>query len=325
MTDSRGEPEPPGPRDQSLQGGGTPPPLPVRRPAVPGFTPLAWLELLRWHKPSGRLILLIPAGWALWLQPAAPPPAPLVGWIVIGGLAVSGAGCIANDLWDRRIDPLVERTRSRPLADGRVSVITAWVLMACCLLAALLVVLSLPAASRSLCLGLALAALPPVLLYPSAKRWFAYPQLVLALCWGFAVLIPWAAASGSLGGLPLLLTWLAAVCWTFGFDTVYAMSDREDDRRVGVRSSALSLAAAAPTAVALSYALTAASLAAAALLRGLTSPLFWLPWLLAAAAMQREASQLRRSDLPRRHYGRHFTHQVRLGALLLLALILPRL
>lgn len=73
----------------------------------------AWLELVRWHKPSGRLILLIPAGWGLWLSPAAPPPAPLVGWIVLGGLAVSAAGCIANDLWDRRIDPQVERTRTR--------------------------------------------------------------------------------------------------------------------------------------------------------------------------------------------------------------------
>ena len=67
----------------------------------------AWLGLLRWDKPSGRLILLIPAGWSLWLLPDAPPPATLVGWIVLGGLAVSGAGCVANDLWDRRIDPQV--------------------------------------------------------------------------------------------------------------------------------------------------------------------------------------------------------------------------
>jgi 4-hydroxybenzoate polyprenyltransferase len=153
----------------------------------------AWLELLRWHKPSGRLILLIPAGWALWLGPAVPPPAQLVVWIVLGGLAVSGAGCVANDLWDRRIDPLVERTRHRPLADGRLGVGTATVLLFLCLAVALAALLALPAASRVLCVGLALAALPLVLLYPSAKRWFAYPQLVLAACWGFAVLIPWAA------------------------------------------------------------------------------------------------------------------------------------
>jgi 4-hydroxybenzoate polyprenyltransferase len=287
--------------------------------------PLAWLELMRWHKPSGRLILLIPAGWALWLQPQSPPPPLLVGWIALGGLAVSAAGCIANDLWDRRIDPLVERTRSRPLADGRVSRSTAWILMALCLLAALLVVLVLPAANRSLCLALALAALPPVLLYPSAKRWFPFPQLLLALCWGFAVLIPWAAASGSLAGLPLWFTWLASVSWTFGFDTVYAMSDREDDRQVGVRSSALSLGAAAPLAVSLSYGVAALALAAAARGHGIATAAFWLPWTLAALAMQREALRLRRPDLPRSAFGRHFADQVRLGALLLLALILPQL
>jgi 4-hydroxybenzoate polyprenyltransferase len=288
----------------------------------------ALLELLRWHKPSGRLILLIPAGWALWLQPLAPPEAPLVGWIVLGGLAVSGAGCVANDLWDRRIDPLVERTRERPLAAGRVGVPAALALLMACLVLALLVVLALPAGSRSLCLGLAVATLPPVLLYPAAKRVFPLPQLVLALCWGFAVLIPWAAATGSLQGgpaspWPLLLTWLATLLWTFGFDTVYAMSDREDDRRLGVRSSALTLGAQAPTAVALCYALAAGALAAAAALAGVGAS-FWLPWGLAAAGMQREAWDLRRNDLPRSVYGRHFGRQVQLGALLLFALVLGR-
>ncbi|MGL6134345.1 MAG: 4-hydroxybenzoate polyprenyltransferase [Prochlorococcaceae cyanobacterium] len=286
----------------------------------------AWLELLRWQKPSGRLILLIPAGWSLWLTPFAPPPAPLVGWIVIGGLAVSGAGCIANDLWDRRIDPRVERTRSRPLAAGRVSVAEALLLLLVCLLIALAVVAwGLPAASRGLCLLLAVAALPLVLLYPSAKRWFPYPQLVLALCWGFAVLIPWAAASGSLaGGWPLALTWLATVLWTFGFDTVYAMADREDDRRIGVRSSALSLGHRAPLAVTLCYVAAGLALGLAAGLRGL-SPLGWLLGLIAAGGMVREGWSLRRPGLGGAAYGRHFAHQVRLGGLLLLALVLGQM
>ncbi|MCP9848290.1 4-hydroxybenzoate polyprenyltransferase [Cyanobium sp. Morenito 9A2] len=275
-----------------------------------------WFELLRWHKPSGRLILLIPAGWSLWLTPLAPPPAALVGWIVLGGLAVSGAGCVANDLWDRRFDPLVERTRGRPLASGRVSVAAAFLLLLLCLLFALAVELALPTASRGLCLLLALLALPPVLLYPSAKRWFALPQLVLALCWGFAVLIPWAAATGSLaGGWPLALGWFAALAWTFGFDTVYAMADRRDDAALGLRSSALTLAERAPLAVAISYGLTAAALGMAAALAGVGA-LFWPLWAVASVAMQREA---RRLD------GGHFGRQVRLGALLLLALVLGRL
>ena len=129
-----------------------------------------WLELLRWHKPSGRLILLIPAGWALWLNPFSPPAPTLVGWIVLGGLAVSGAGCVANDLWDRTIDPLVDRTKSRPLADGRVGVATAGGLLVVCLSVALAVLLALPGPTRSLCVALALACLPFVLLYPTAKQ-----------------------------------------------------------------------------------------------------------------------------------------------------------
>ena len=285
----------------------------------------AWLALLRWDKPSGRLILLIPAGWSLWLLPQAPPVAVLVGWIVLGGLAVSGAGCVANDLWDRRIDPLVERTRQRPLASGRIGVGGALILLVVCLLAALAVVLwGLPAGNRGLCLALAIAALPPVLLYPSAKRWFAYPQAVLALCWGFAVLIPWAAASGSLqGGWPLAAVWLATCLWTFGFDTVYAMADQDDDARVGVRSSALSLGEKAPLVVGLCYAAAALLLAWAAALQGVNG-WFWALWLLACGGWLREARQLQRLQLPRSAFGLHFRHQVLLGSLVLLALVLGR-
>ena len=285
----------------------------------------AWLALLRWDKPSGRLILLIPAGWSLWLLPQGPPPAVLVGWIVLGGLAVSGAGCVANDLWDRRIDPQVERTRERPLASGRISVAAALLLLALCLLAALAVVLwGLPANSRGLCLLLAIAALPPVLLYPSAKRWFGYPQAVLALCWGFAVLIPWAAGNGNLaGGWALLALWLATCLWTFGFDTVYAMADRDDDARVGVRSSALSLGQRAPQVVGLCYGGTALLLAWAAAQQGV-SVWFWPLWLVACGGWLRETQLLQRPNLPRSAFGLHFRHQVLLGALVLLALVVGR-
>ena len=285
----------------------------------------AWLELVRWHKPSGRLILLIPAGWSLWQLPQAPPAAGRVGWIVLGGLSVSAAGCIANDLWDRRIDSQVDRTRRRPLASGTVSVSEAIMLLLLFLLGALAVVLwGLPADSRGLCLALAAATLPLVLLYPSAKRWWGYPQLVLALCWGFAVLIPWAAATGNLaGGWPLGLTWLATLLWTFGFDTVYAMADRSDDQTIGVRSSALSLGQRAPEVVTLCYAGTVLCLAGAAGLRGL-HPAGWALGLVAAWGMVREGWKLRRSSLPKAAYSHHFSRQVQLGGLLLLAMVLGR-
>lgn len=285
----------------------------------------SWLALLRWDKPSGRLILLIPAGWSLWLFPQGPPAPALVGWIVLGGLAVSGAGCVANDLWDRRIDPQVERTRQRPLASGQISVGAALLLLALCLVAALAVVLwGLPAENRGICLALAMAALPPVLLYPSAKRWFGYPQAVLALCWGFAVLIPWAARGGNLqGGWPLVAVWLATCLWTFGFDTVYAMSDREDDARVGVRSSALSLGKRAPQVVGLCYAAAALLLAWAAVAQGVNLWFWWL-WLLACGGWLRETRLLQRPNLPRACFALHFRHQVLLGALVLLALVVGR-
>ena len=284
-----------------------------------------WLELLRWHKPSGRLILLIPAGWSLWLTPNAPPKAELISLIAIGGLMVSGAGCIANDLWDRRIDRQVERTRQRPLAKGSIRIPTAVGLLLLLLLLSLLVVVSLPTASRGLCLGLAVLALPPILLYPSAKRWFAYPQAVLALCWGFAVLIPWAASQANLsGGWPLIGCWLATLMWTFGFDTVYAMADRRDDANLALKSSALSLGSNALKTVALSYALACTVLATAAVSAGV-SWTFWPFWLIASIGMQKETWALRGSNQPMTTYRQHFQHQVLLGAMLLIGLILGRI
>ena len=282
----------------------------------------AWLELLRWHKPTGRLILLIPAGWSLWLASDAPPRS-LVVLIVLGGLAVSGAGCIANDLWDHRIDADVSRTSSRPLARGALSFGYAWTLLLLCLLTALLVVLELPEAGRELSFKLALLALPPILIYPSAKRWFAYPQALLALCWGFAVLIPWVASTGDLeGGWPLWGCWAATLCWTFGFDTVYAMADRSDDARLGVRSSALSLGERAVPVVGLCYALAWLLLSSAALATGMGLA-YGIPALVALAAGWRELRLLQQQEQNGQpNIGRHFQRQVLLGSLLWLALIL---
>ena len=157
----------------------------------------SYFQLLRWNKPSGRLILLIPAGWSLWLTPTAPPSMLILGLVLFGGLFISGAGCIANDIWDRQFDKKVTRTKERPLANGRVSLVSAWILLICLLFLSLFIVLSIPSVSRSLCLLLASISLPFIFLYPSTKRWFKYPQLILSICWGFSVLIPWAASESS--------------------------------------------------------------------------------------------------------------------------------
>jgi len=283
-----------------------------------------WIELLRWNKPSGRLILLIPAGWSLWLSPNAPPEPRLILQIVLGGLAVSAAGCIANDLWDQGFDGRVERTKSRPLARGALQRWPAFCLLAVLLVVSLLVVISLPVQSLKLCLLLAVLALPPILLYPSAKRWFAFPQAILALCWGFAVLIPWAAAEAQLIWSPALIgCWLATLLWTFGFDTVYAMADRRDDETLGINSSALTLGKATVPVVRICYGTTALALAWAAETAKL-SALFWPFWLAATVLMQTSCTPLQRQQASMAVFARHFKRQVQLGTLLWIGLVFAR-
>lgn len=285
-----------------------------------------WVALLRWNKPSGRLILLIPAGWSLWLNPSGTPSLRLILQILIGGLAVSAAGCVANDLWDQRIDREVARTSQRPLARGDLNRVQAFTLLAVLLTLSLMVVISLPADVRRLCLQLAVLALPPILLYPSAKRWFPFPQAILAICWGFAVLIPWAAATGSLSlSLPLIATWGATFCWTFSFDTVYAMADRPDDATLKLRSSALTLGHSAVKVVRAGYGLTAAGLAVAAAATQ-AGVVFWIFWSVACIGFWRSTLPLKAEEQQAASvYAKHFARQVQIGSLLLAGVILSRL
>ncbi len=283
-----------------------------------------WIKLLRWNKPSGRLILLIPAGWSLWLAPSAPPEKDLVFLIFAGGILVSGAGCIANDLWDRRIDRKVARTMSRPLAKGTVEIKTAWGLLLAMLVLSLVVISQLAPSSREICFGLALLALPPILIYPSAKRWFAYPQAILAICWGFSVLIPWAASESNLnGGITLLSLWLATMFWTFGFDTVYAMADRNEDKKLGIRSSVLSLKEKSFLAVSVSY-ITACLFLAISAISAKVGWIFWPIWTISFILMQYETRSIVNPKLNDSKYGKHFQHQVGIGFLLLIGIILGR-
>ena len=183
------------------------------------------------------------------------------------------------------------------------------------------VVFLLPTSSQSLCLKLAGVALLPILIYPSSKRWFKYPQILLAICWGFAVLIPWAASESSLnGGLPLLTCWLATMIWTFGFDTVYAMADKNDDKELGLNSSAIALGTNAFKTVSICYALTSLLIAISALTQGI-GIIFWPIWLLASIGMQREIISLTALKSNIKNFGVHFRNQVFLGSLILLGLI----
>jgi 4-hydroxybenzoate polyprenyltransferase len=164
---------------------------------------------------------------AVFLAADGRPPGSLVGAIVLGTLATSATGCVINDLWDRDIDPFVERTRSRPLASRALTVQTGIGVALISLGLAAILALYLNPLSFWLCV----AAVPVIICYPLAKRFFRVPQLVLSIAWGFAVLISWSAVDEL--ELATGLLWGAVLLWTMGFDTVYAMSDREDDLRLG--------------------------------------------------------------------------------------------
>jgi len=181
------------------------------------------IRLLRWHKPAGRLILMLPALWSVVAASKSQqqlPPLQMIVVVILGSLATSAAGCVVNDLWDRDIDPLVARTKTRPLAERSLSIqVGIGVLIVATICAFLLSTYLTP-----LSFGLCFAAVPVIAIYPACKRFFAVPQLVLSIAWGFAVLIPWSAVTGKLDSYAWEL-WAAVIAWTMGFDTVYAMSD----------------------------------------------------------------------------------------------------
>jgi 4-hydroxybenzoate polyprenyltransferase len=276
---------------------------------------LAIVRLLRWDKPAGRLILMIPALWAVFLAADRMPPVSLVGVIILGTLATSAAGCVVNDLWDRDIDPQVERTRTRPLASRALSVqigiVVALIAMGCAGVLALYL--------NPFTFWLCVAAVPVIIFYPTAKRVFAVPQLVLSIAWGFAVLISWSAVTGSLERATWFL-WGATVLWTLGFDTVYAMSDREDDQKIGINSSAIFFGDYAAEAVGLFFAGTAGLLAVLGVEMHLGIG-FWIAIALATIAWAWQYTRLRQQDIPRPVYGQIFSQNVWIGFVVLAGMI----
>ncbi|WP_287651856.1 4-hydroxybenzoate octaprenyltransferase [Accumulibacter sp.] len=209
-------------------------------------------RLMRLDKPIGILLLLWPTLWGLWLS-ALGRPDWLVVWIfVLGTVLMRSAGCVINDLADRDFDPHVSRTRDRPLAAGKVSAREALMLFAVLVASAFLLVLPL----RSwLLAALCAAALFLAVSYPFTKRFLAIPQAYLGVAFGFGIPMAYAA---QLGRVPADAGWLllANVFWAIAYDTEYAMVDRSDDLRIGIRTSAITFGSADVAAVMLCYALT---------------------------------------------------------------------
>ncbi len=273
------------------------------------------LRLLRWNKPEGRLILMIPALWAVFLAASGKPPIALVGVIVLGTLATSAAGCVVNDLWDKDIDPEVERTRLRPLASRALSVKVGIIVAIVAMLCAAVLAFYLNPLSFWLCV----ASVPVIVLYPGAKRVFPVPQLVLSIAWGFAVLISWSAVTQNISQDTWLL-WGATILWTLGFDTLYAMSDREDDKRIGVNSSALFFGDYVSVAVGIFFAGTIGLLGWLGYIEHLHIA-FWVSLVIAGLGWAWQCIRIQQKDLPNSAYGEMFRQNVWIGFIVLAGMI----
>jgi 4-hydroxybenzoate polyprenyltransferase len=219
--------------------------------------------LARWDRPIGSWLLLLPGWWALALAPGWP-DLRLVALFALGAVAMRGAGCVINDLIDRDLDARVERTRQRPLASGRLGVPQALTFLALQSLVGALVLL----AFNRFAVGLALASLPLIVIYPLMKRVTWWPQAFLGITFNWGALVGWAAATGELAA-PALLLYAAGFFWTLGYDTIYAHQDKTDDALIGIRSSARRLGAATPRWLWGFYGVTLVLLAAAGWSAGL--------------------------------------------------------
>ena len=216
-----------------------------------------YASLMRLDRPIGTWLLYWPCAWSVALAG--------VGgrwdfflWFFLGAFAMRSAGCVYNDIVDKDLDRKVERTRLRPLASGRASVRSAWVLIAILCAVGLLVLAQLNLTAAIV----ALVSVAPVAAYPFMKRITWWPQAWLGLVFSWGALVGWPAITGSLD-LPALLLWFGSIAWVVGYDTLYAIQDIEDDALVGVKSSARRLGDKAPLGVAIFYAIAVLLWAAA--------------------------------------------------------------
>jgi len=196
----------------------------------------AYEKLMRLDKPIGILLLLWPALWGLWLAAPGALRIDILLIFVLGTILTRSAGCIVNDYADRSFDPHVKRTRERPLAAGRVTTTEALVLAAVLFLLAFLLVLFL----NRLTILLAFVALFLAVTYPFTKRFFSLPQAYLGIAFGISIPMAFAANHGTIAPVAWVLL-LANVFWAVAYDTEYAMVDRDDDVKIGIKSSAILL------------------------------------------------------------------------------------
>lgn len=203
-----------------------------------------WLDLIRWNRPAGWLLLLWPTLSALWVAAGGFPGWHLLTVFTLGTILMRSAGCCVNDVADRDFDRHVKRTAQRPVTSGQVSVKEALTLGAVLALAAFVLVLT----TNALTIALSFAALAITLAYPFAKRVLSMPQAVLGVAFSFGIPMAFAAVQGTVPALAWVLL-LGNLFWVLAYDTEYAMVDRDDDLRIGMKTSAITLGRADVVAV----------------------------------------------------------------------------
>jgi len=247
-----------------------------------------WAELLRVDRPVGYWLLLWPTLWGLLAASDGQPSLKNVVVFIAGVLLMRSAGCVINDFADRHFDPRVERTRERPIAAGRISPTAALLGFGFMLLLALLLVLQ----TSMFVVQLAFVGAALAIIYPFLKRFVHFPQAWLGMAFGWGAVMAWAAEAGSVTNSPIpWLLFAANICWSLSYDTAYAIADRVDDAKIGVKSTALWFGDHVTTAVVLLGTGTLGFLALAAWLHG---PTAWIGWSLAAVWQVYLFSRLKR-------------------------------
>lgn len=208
-----------------------------------------YAALARFDRPIGWWLLFWPCLFGLGLSGGLPQFWPLALWMLLGAIAMRGAGCVYNDIVDRDLDAQVERTRNRPVASGAVSLKAAWGWLALLSTIGLIVLLQLRWQAQLV----ALASLAPVAAYPFMKRITWWPQAWLGLVFSWGALVGWVAFAPP--NLAMLMVYVGSIFWVIGYDTIYALQDREDDALIGIRSSARALGEKVKPGVAAFYAL----------------------------------------------------------------------
>ena len=207
-----------------------------------------YLDLIRWNRPAGWLVLIWPTLSALWLAAGGFPGWHLLAVFVLGTILMRSAGCCINEGADRRFGRHVKRTAQRPITSGQVSVPEALVVGALLALVALALVLT----TNWVAVAWSVPALLVTVLYPFTKRFFAMPQAVLGVAFNFGIVIAFAAVQGSAPAMAWLL-WLGNLFWVLAYDTEYAMVDRDDDLLIGMKTSAITLGRLDVAAIVLFY------------------------------------------------------------------------